>query len=138
MKTLIKLVNGTEVSRKSGYANLENANNAGNSWKRDCRIHKNELDARSFFVIDTELENEVLSVAVIKSFINDNGGLSAFSANVRRNRGNRPTRFNLIKELHILNDAELNIAFVNGLIGNNGRKGSVVQNATKHGNICNI
>ena len=138
MKTLIKLVNGTEVSRKSGYANLENANNAGNSWKRDCRIHKNELDARSFFVIDTELENEVLSVAVIKSFINDNGGLSAFSANVRRNRGNRPTRFNLIKELHILDDAELNIAFVNGLIGNNGRKGSVVENATKHGNICNI
>ena len=138
MKTLIKLVNGTEVSRKSGYANLENANNAGNSWKRDCRIHKNELDTRSFFVIDTELENEVLPVAVIKSFINDNGGLSAFSANVRRNRGNRPTRFNLIKELHILDDAELNIAFVNGLIGNNGRKGSVVENATKHGNICNI
>ena len=138
MKTLIKLVNGTEVSRKSGYANLENANNAGNSWKRDCRIHKNELDTRSFFVIDTEIENEVLPVAVIKSFINDNGGLSAFSANVRRNRGNRPTRFNLIKELHILDDAELNIAFVNGLIGNNGRKGSVVENATKHGNICNI
>lgn len=138
MKTLIKLVNGKEVSKKSGYANLENANNAGNSWKRDCRIHKNVLDARSFFVIDTELENEVLSVAVIKSFINDNGGLSAFSANVRRNRGNRPTRFNLIKELHILDDAELNIAFVNGLIGNNGRKGSVVENATKHGNICNI
>jgi len=138
MKTLIKLVNGTEVSRKSGYANLENANNAGNSWKRDCRIHKNELDTRSFFVIDTDLENEVLSVAVIKSFINDNVGLSAFSANVRRNRGNRPTRFNLINELHILDDAELNIAFVNGLIGNNGRKGSVVENATKHGNICNI
>jgi len=138
MKTLIRLVNGTEVSRKSGYANLENANNAGNSWKRDCRIHKNELNRRSFFVIDTELENEILSVAVIKSFINDNGGLPSFSANVRRNRGNRPTRFNLIKELHILDDAELNVAFVNGLIGNNGRKGSVVENATKHGNICNI
>jgi len=138
MKTLIRLVNGTEVSRKSGYANLENANNAGNSWKRDCRIHKNELNTRSFFVIDTELENEILSVAVIKSFINDNGGLPSFSANVRRNRGNRPTRFNLIKELHILDDAELNVAFVNGLIGNNGRKGSVVENATKHGNICNI
>jgi len=138
MKTLIRLVNGTEVSRKSGYANLENANNAGNSWERDCRIHKNELNTRSFFVIDTELENEILSVAVIKSFINDNGGLPSFSANVRRNRGNRPTRFNLIKELHILDDAELNVAFVNGLIGNNGRKGSVVENATKHGNICNI
>jgi hypothetical protein len=138
MKTLIKLVSGTEVARKSGYANLENANNAGSSWKRDCRIHKKELETRSFFVIDTELENEVLSVAVIKSFINDNGGLSAFSANVRRNRGNRPTRFNLIKELHILDDAELNIAFVNGLIGNNGRKGSLVENATKNGNICNI
>lgn len=55
MKTLIKLVNGIEVSRKSGYANLENANNAGNSWKRDCRIHKNELDKRSFFILDSEL-----------------------------------------------------------------------------------
>jgi len=53
MKTLIKLVNGKEVSRKDGYANSVNANNAGNSWARDCRIHKNELDTRSFLVIDT-------------------------------------------------------------------------------------
>jgi len=138
MKTLIKLVNGKEVTRKDGYANLENATNAGNSWKRDCRVHKNELNTRSFFVIDTELENEVLSVAVIKSFINDNGGLSSFSSAVRRTRGNRPTRFNLNPELHVLEDAELNIAFVNGLIGNNGRKGSLIENATRFGNICNL
>jgi len=117
MKTLIKLVNGKEVTRKDSYSNLENATNAGNSWKRDCRIHKTELETRSFFVIDSELENETLPVAVIKSFINDNGGLDSFSAAVRRTRGNRPTRFNLTKELHVLEDAELNIAFVNGLIG---------------------
>ena len=138
MKTLVKLVNGTEVARKPGYANLENATNAGGSWKNDCTIHGEIRKTRSFYVIDTELEAQTLSVAVIKSFIKDNGGLSAFSSNVRRNRGNRPTRYNLINELHVLEDAELNIAFVNGLIGNNGRKGSVVENATKHGNICNL
>ena len=139
MKTLVKLVNGKEVSRKSDYANLENANNAGNSWKRDCRINKNELDARSFFVIDTELENELLEVAVIKSVINDKGGVSAFPATVRRGRAKgRPTRFNLNRDLLVLSDAELNIAFTIGLIGNNGRKGSVVENSTRLGNICNI
>lgn len=112
MKTLIKLVNGTEVSRKSGYATLENATNAGNSWKRDCRIHKNELDTRSFLVIDTELENEVLEIAVIKSAINDNGGISAFSASIRRGRVfGRQTRFNLNKKFLVLSDAELNIAY---------------------------
>ena len=53
MKTLIRLENGTEVSRKSGYATLENATNAGNSWSRDCRENKTTLNTRSFFVIDT-------------------------------------------------------------------------------------
>lgn len=139
MKTLIKLVNGTEVSRKSGYLTLENATNAGNSWKRDCREHKNVLDSRSFFVIDTELENELLEIAIIKSVINDKGGISAFPATIRRGRvQGRPMRFNLKRNLLVLSDAELNIAFTLGLIGNNGRKGSIIENATRLGNICNL
>ena len=139
MKTLVKLVNGKEISRKSGYANLENATNAGNSWKRDCREHKNILDSRSFFVIDTELENETLEIAVIKSVINDKGGISAFSANIRRGRvQGRPTRFNLNRNLLVLSDAELNIAFTLELIGNNGRNGSLIENSTRFGNICNV
>ena len=139
MKTLIKLVNGTEVSRKSGYLTLENATNAGNSWKRDCREHKNVLDSRSFFVIDTELENELLEIAIIKSVINDKGGISAFPASIRRGRvQGRPMRFNLKRNLLVLSDAELNIAFTLGLIGNNGRKGSIIENATRLGNICNL
>ena len=139
MKTLVKLVNGKEIERKSGYANLENANNAGNSWKRDCRVHKNELDTRSFFVIDSELENEVLEIAVIKSTINDKGGVLAFPSSIRRGRVlGRPTRFNLDRKLLVLSDAELNIAFSLGLFGNNGRVGTVIENATRFGNICNL
>lgn len=76
MKTLVKLENGKEVSRKSGYSNLENATNAGNSWKKDCRVHKTELDKRSFFVIDSESEKvkkeiiETVSNNVIDYFAN--------------------------------------------------------------------
>ena len=139
MKTLVKLVNGKEISRKSGYANLENATNAGNSWKRDCREHKNVLDSRSFFVIDTELENETLEIAVIKSAINDKGGVMAFPATIRRGRvQGRPMRFNLNRNLLVLSDSELNIAFTLGLIGNNGRNGIVIENATRLINITYV
>ena len=139
MKTLIKLVNGTEVSRKSGYANYENAQHAGLSWTRDCTVHARLRDNRSVLIIDTELENEVLEIAVIKSEINNKGGVSAFPSTVRRGRvQGRPTRFNLNRILLSLSDSELNIAFSLGLIGNNGRKGSVIANATRFGNICNV
>jgi hypothetical protein len=39
MKTLIRLENGIEVSRKTGYANTTNAKNAGGSWLNDCTVH---------------------------------------------------------------------------------------------------
>lgn len=52
MKTLIKLVDGKEVERKSGYENEQNANNAGQSWKRDCTVHGNERKKRAFKVIE--------------------------------------------------------------------------------------
>lgn len=51
MKTVIKLVNGKEVSRKSGYSNIENATNAGNSWLRDCTIHAEVRKNRSIEII---------------------------------------------------------------------------------------
>lgn len=54
MKTLIRLHNGKEVSRKSGYVNEQNATHAGLSWERDCTVHKNEQNMRSFLIIDTE------------------------------------------------------------------------------------
>lgn len=75
----------------------------------------------------------------IKNEIEKAGGLMSFPAKIRRGRvTGRPTRFNLIDELKDLSDAELNIAFVLGLIGNNNRKGSVIENSTKYGNICNL
>lgn len=54
MKTLIRLFDGKEVSRKDGYKNEANAEHAGLSWKRDCTYHKDVLNRRSFIVIDTE------------------------------------------------------------------------------------
>jgi hypothetical protein len=50
MKTLIRLENGQEVSRKSGYANETDANNAGNSWLRDCRVHRLEREKRTVII----------------------------------------------------------------------------------------
>ena len=79
------------------------------------------------------------TVEIIRETIESKGGVMSFPATVRRGRVmGRPTRFNLQKDLHELTDSELNIAFILGLIGNNGHDGSVVKNATRHGNICNI
>ena len=50
MKTLIRLVNGKEVSRKE-YATIEAATNAGNSWTGDCTVDQNIRKKRSFEVI---------------------------------------------------------------------------------------
>jgi len=54
MKTLIKFIDAKEIARQDGYAKQQDALNAGNSWTRDCRIHKNELDKRSFIIVDTK------------------------------------------------------------------------------------
>jgi len=53
MKTLIKLVNGKEVSRKDNYLDLERATNAGNSWLRDCTVHAVIREDRTISIIDT-------------------------------------------------------------------------------------
>jgi len=54
MKTLVKLNNGIEVSRKSGYANETNANNAAMSWLNDCTVHAEERKSRTIKIIDSE------------------------------------------------------------------------------------
>ena len=51
MKTLVRLVDGKEISRKSEYSNEEAATNAGNSWKLDCTIHAKKRENRTFIVI---------------------------------------------------------------------------------------
>ena len=50
MKTLVRLVNGKEVTRKE-YATIEAATNAGNSWTGDCTVDQNIRKKRSFEVI---------------------------------------------------------------------------------------
>ena len=73
------------------------------------------------------------TVERIREKIESKGGIMSFPATVRRGRvTGRPTRFNLKEELHELTDSELNVAFVLGLIGNNGHEGSIVKNATKY------
>jgi len=51
MKTLVRLVDGKEVSRKSGYSNETNAEHAGISWTRDCTVHAKTRENRTFTVI---------------------------------------------------------------------------------------
>ena len=133
MKTLIKLVNGKEVARKSGYANLENATNAGNSWKNDCTIHGEVRKTRTFIIISTELETLPLEIAQIKSLIEDKGGVTAFSCSVKRNRPTGcPMRVMAIQEIELLSYEEYYIAFSIGLIGNNGHEGTIIKNCHRY------
>ena len=73
------------------------------------------------------------SVSQIRDYINSKGGLKSFSSYDRKTKiQGRPMRMNLKSELLELSDEELNIAFKEGLIGNNNRKGSIVANAMKY------
>lgn len=66
----------------------------------------------------------------IRTEIKKHGGLKSFPASIRKTRNSaRPTRFNLKDSLKKLSDEELNVSFHLGLIGNNSRKGSIVENA---------
>jgi len=79
------------------------------------------------------------TVEQIRQVIELKGGVMSFSSAIRRGRlMGRPTRFNTQRELLELSDAELNIAFYLGLTGNNGHSGTIVENSTRFGNICNI
>ncbi len=69
----------------------------------------------------------------IRKAIENNGGLKSFSSAQRRNRPlGMPMRRSMIKELDELTHEEVRIAFILGLIGNNGRKGSIVDNSHFH------
>ena len=56
MKTysIIKRVYGEEINQVNAktYATKEDANNAGNSWLRDCTIHAEIRKGRNFEVIE--------------------------------------------------------------------------------------
>ena len=79
------------------------------------------------------------TVEQIRESIEIKGGIMSFPASIRRGRyQGRPTRFNTQRDLLELSDAELNIAFYLGLTGNNGHSGSIVENSTRFGNICNL
>jgi hypothetical protein len=53
MKTLIKYINGKEISRKSGYKTQQDAENAAGSFLNDCTIHALERQKFSVKIIDT-------------------------------------------------------------------------------------
>ena len=50
MKTVIFLFSGIEVNRKS-YSNLEDAQNAANSYLRDCTLNKHEREYKTIEII---------------------------------------------------------------------------------------
>ena len=78
-------------------------------------------------------------VKQIREVIELKGGVMSFSSAIRKGRYiGRPTRFNTQRELLELSDAELNIAFYLRLTGNNGHVGTIVENSTRFGNICNL
>ena len=68
--------------------------------------------------------------SVIRTVIENNGGMNSFSSQIRRNRPNGcPMKRMMIRELQELSNEELHVAFHLGLIGNENRKGSIVENA---------
>lgn len=69
----------------------------------------------------------------IRTEIEKRGGLMSFNSDTRRKRDtSRPMRHNLDERLLELSDAELNVAFALGLFGNNGRKGTILENGCKY------
>ena len=55
MKTLIK-TNENGTITKSFYANEQSANDAANSFKKDCRIHASLREKRTTEIIDFEFK----------------------------------------------------------------------------------
>jgi hypothetical protein len=66
----------------------------------------------------------------IRTAIENNGGLTSFSSQIRKNRPTGcPMKRMMIEELQELSKEELHVAFHLGLIGNANVKGSIVENA---------
>lgn len=68
----------------------------------------------------------------IKTEINNNGGLTSFSSQIRKDRPvGCPMKRMMIEELQELSKEELHVSFHLGLIGNNNVKGSIVENSKR-------
>ena len=66
----------------------------------------------------------------IRTSINKNGGLNSFSSQIRKNRSlGCPMKRMIIEGLQDLSKEELHVAFHLGLIGNNAKNGSIVNNS---------
>ncbi len=73
----------------------------------------------------------------IRTAIENNGGLTSFSSQIRKNRPvGCPMKRMMINELQELSKEELHVAFHLGLIGNKNMKGSIVENATNLGFVA--
>ena len=65
----------------------------------------------------------------IRTAIENKGGLTSFSSQIRKNRPTGcPMKRMMIEELQELSKEELHVAFYIGLIGNSNEKGGIVAN----------
>ena len=72
------------------------------------------------------------TITEIRNAIKASGGLDKFSSYDRRNRPcGCPRKSNMNISLQELTKEEIHIAFRMGLIGNNARKGSIVENSIR-------
>jgi len=70
------------------------------------------------------------AIIEIRSAIEKQGGLKSFSSKIRKNRPiGCPMKVMMTKELQELSTEELHAAFHIGLIGNAGKKGTIISNA---------
>jgi len=70
------------------------------------------------------------AVSKIREEIENQGGLKSFSSSIRNERPvGCPMKRNIIKDLQDLKKEEIHVAFHLGLIGNENKKGSIVENA---------
>jgi len=79
-------------------------------------------------------------ISKIKQLINDNGGVASYPNSVKRNRPiGCPMRCNTIDEVRYgLTNEEYYIAFSLQLIGNNGHKGTIIDNCMIHQQTINV
>jgi hypothetical protein len=68
----------------------------------------------------------------IRTAIKNNGGLNSFTSAQRKDRPTGcPMKRMMIEELQELSKEEIHVAFHLGLIGNNNRVGTIVENSKK-------
>ena len=81
------------------------------------------------------MDNETIinKVKEVKNVLENMGGVESFTSDMRRNRPlGAPMRTNTIEEMNALSNEEYYVAFAIGLIGNNGSKGTIIENCKKY------